>query len=122
MGASGIVEEPPTGGTNSGGTDIHTDGHVPEEQPGGDQGLVGATGRLVHDVEIRRVEGEGGGGQTVSDQVDPEKLNRDQGLRQAKGGGKEDADDLTNVGGNQVADPMLHVGIDSTALLNSSDD
>merc|ERR1711963_634594 len=38
------------------------------------------------------------------------------------GGGKEDADDLTNVGGNQVADELLHVGIDSTALLDGGDD
>merc|ERR1712209_302960 len=36
------------------------------------------------------------------------------------GSGKEDADDLTNVGGNQVADELLHVGIDSTALLNDA--
>merc|ERR1719334_1661412 len=121
QGASGVVEEPPAGGANSGGTDVDTDGHVPEEQPGGDQSLVGATGRLVHDVEIRGVEGEGSGGQTVSDQVDPEQLDGGQGLRQAKGSGKEDADNLTNIGGDQVADELLHVGIDSTALLNGSD-
>ena len=32
------------------------------EQPGGDEGLVRGSGRLIHDVQVRRVEGEGGGG------------------------------------------------------------
>ena len=37
---------------------------LPEEQPGGDKGLISGAGRLVHDVEVRGVEGQGGGGQT----------------------------------------------------------
>ncbi len=48
--------------------------NLPEEQPGGDEGLIGASGLLVHDVKVRGVEGEGSGGQTVSHQVDPQKL------------------------------------------------
>ena len=49
---------------------------------------------------------------TVSDEVDPEQLDGDEGFREAEGRGQEDCDDLTNVGGNQVS------GIDSFSFLS----
>merc|ERR1711971_862682 len=75
----------------------------------------------LDDVEDRGVEGEGSGGKTVSHQVDPQKLDGDHSLGKAEGGGKEDADNLSDVGGNQVADELLHVGVDSAALLDGGD-
>lgn len=45
---------------------------------------------LVHDVQVRRVETKSGGRQTVSDQVDPQQLDRDQSLRQTQSGCQED--------------------------------
>lgn len=41
--------------------------HSPEEQPAGDETLVGPTRGLLHDVQIRGVEAQGSGGQTVGD-------------------------------------------------------
>merc|ERR1711887_229415 len=118
LGASWVKEEPVAGSSDSGSADVDTNGHVPEEQPGGDEGLVAATGGLVHDVQVRGVEGEGGGGQAVSDEVHPEQLDGDESLWEAEGSSEEDANDLTNVGGDQVTDELLHVGVDSTSLLN----
>lgn len=66
-----------------------TNGHVSEEQPAGDQGLLGRAGRLAHDVKIRGVEAQGSGGQTISHQVHPQQLDWDQSLRQTKSSGKE---------------------------------
>ena len=39
-------------------------GALPEEQPGGDEGLVGRTGRFVHNIKIWGVEGQSSSGQT----------------------------------------------------------
>jgi len=89
LGSVRTVHEPPGGSTDSGGTHVSTDSHVTEEQPAGDQRLVAAPGGLVHDVEIRWVETEGGGGETVSHQVDPQKLDGDKSFRKTKGSGKE---------------------------------
>merc|ERR1719331_1284967 len=121
LGACGVEEEPVAGSSDGSSADVDTDGHVPEEQPGGDQGLVAATGGLVHDVQVRGVEGEGSGGQAVSDKVHPKELDRDESLREAKGSSEEDANDLTNVRGDQVTDELLHVRVDSATLLNSGD-
>ena len=74
-----------------------------------------------HDVQIGRVEAQSSGGQTVSDQVNPQKLDRDQSFGKAKSSGQEDGDDLTNVGGDQVTDELFHVVVDGTAFLNGGD-
>ena len=71
---------------------LTSDGHVSEEEPSTDEVLLGSAGRLVHDVQVGRVEAEGGGGQTVSDQVDPEQLDGDQGLGHAQRSRQEDTD------------------------------
>ena len=67
-----------------------TNSHVSEEQPFGDQGLLGGTWGLAHDVQIGGVAAQRGGGQTVSHQVDPEQLDGDQSLGQTQGSSQED--------------------------------
>lgn len=69
---------------------LTTNSHVSEEQPARDQGLLGGAWGLAHDVQIRGVEAQGGGGQTVSHQVDPQQLDGDQGLGQTQGSSQED--------------------------------
>ena len=70
---------------------LTSDGEVSEEQPPGDEGLAGIARGLAHDVQVRGVEAQGGGGQAVGHQVDPEQLDRDESLGEAKGRGQEDA-------------------------------
>ena len=122
LGSGGIVEEPVSSSTDGSAADVETDGHVAEEEPGGDKSLLGGAGHLLHDVQVRRVESEGSGGQTVSDQVDPEQLNGDEGFGQAEGGSQEDGDDFTDVGRDEVADELLHVVVDGATFLNGGDD
>merc|ERR1711962_796620 len=121
LGAGGVEHEPVGGTSDSGSTDVDTNGHVSEEEPWGDEGLIGRTGLLVHDIKVGRVEGQGGGGQTVSDKVDPQQLDGDEGLGQTEGGSQEDGHNLTDVGGDQVSNKLLHVIVDSSAFLHSGD-
>lgn len=72
---------------------LTTNGHVSEEQPAGDQGLLGGTWGLAHDVQVRWVEAQSGGRQTISHQVDPQQLDGDQSLGQTQGSGQEDTGD-----------------------------
>merc|ERR1719206_302091 len=95
---AGVAEEPVRGGSNGCSTNIDTNNHVSEKQPGSDQSFISATWGLVHDVKVWRVEGEGSGWETVSDEVHPQELDRDQSFWETKGSCKEDADNLTNVG------------------------
>ena len=62
------------------------------------RGSLGFSWGLVHDVKVGGIETKGGGWETISDQVDPEKLDGDEGLWHAEGGGQEDTDDLADVG------------------------
>ena len=86
--------EPPGGSTDGGGADITADSHVTEEEPAADEGLSRATRRLLHDVQIGWVEAEGGGGQAIRDQVNPEQLYGDQGLGHSQGSRQEDTYNL----------------------------
>lgn len=70
---------------------------LPEEQPSRDKTLVSFTRGFVHDVQVGRVEAEGGGRETISDQVDPEQLYGNQRLGQTQSGGQENGYDFTNV-------------------------
>ena len=117
-----VDEEPPGGSTDRGAADVDPDGHVAEEQPGADERLASATGRLVHDVKVGRVEPKGGGGEAVSDEVHPQQLYGDEGLGHAEGSREEDADDLADVGRDEVADELLHVVVDGPALLHGRHD
>ena len=85
---------PPRGSTNGAGTDISTDSHVTEEEPTSDETLGGTTGWFVHDVQIRRIETQSSSWETISNQVDPQKLDWDQSFRQSKGGSQENTDNL----------------------------
>ena len=52
----------------------------------------------------------------------PEKLDWDESFGKSQGGGQEDADDLADVGGDQVTDELLHVVVDGATLLNRRHD
>merc|ERR1719402_1786529 len=119
LGSGGVVDEPVSGSSNGGHADVDSNSHVSEEQPGSDKSFVRSSGLLLHDVEIWGVEGEGGGGETVSDQVNPQELHGDQSFGKAESGGEEDADDFANVGGDEITDELLHVVVDSAALFDS---
>lgn len=77
-------------------------GGSPEEEPARDERIVLVTRGLVHDIFVRRIESEGGGGETVGDKVDPEQLHWDERLGKTQRGSQEDADNFTNVGRDQV--------------------
>lgn len=94
MRSDGANHVPPSSSTNGSCTDVSTDGHVTEEKPSGDKTLVGAARRFVHNVQIRRVEAQGSGWQTISDQIDPQELDGDQSFGQTKSSSQEDADNL----------------------------
>ena len=49
-------------------------GVVPEEEPGCDELLVGLSGRLLHDVHVRRVEAQRRCWRAVGHQVHPQQL------------------------------------------------
>lgn len=69
-----------------------SNGQISEEEPARDEGLFGGTRGFAHDVQIRRVEAQRGGRQTVGDKVDPQQLDGDQSLRQTQGGSQEDTE------------------------------
>jgi len=82
-----VHSEPPGGSTDRRRSDVAADRHVAEEEPVADERLPGAARRLVHDLEVGRIEAESGGWETVRNQVDPEQLDGDQSFRHAKGCG-----------------------------------
>lgn len=69
---------------------LTTDGQVSEEEPAWNEGLLGGTGRFAHDVQIRGVEAQSGGGQTISDQVHPQQLYWNQSLGKTESSSEED--------------------------------
>lgn len=69
---------------------ITSDGQISEEKPARDERLLGIAWRLLHDVQIWRVEAEGSGRKAISYQVDPEQLNWDQSLRETQCSSQED--------------------------------
>ena len=118
LGTLRVEHEPPNVTGDRGETDVGTDDEITEEEPSTDELLVTLSGVAAHDIVVRRVEGQSSGGETVGDQVDPQKLNRDQSLGHAESGRQEDRDDLTDVGRDEVADELLGVVVDGAALLN----
>ena len=98
----GSIQEPPSSREDGGKSDVASDSAVSEQEPVGDKSITRRSWWFVHDIEIWWIEGEGGGWKTVGVQVDPEKLDWDQSFWDAKGGSQEDADDLTDVGRDQV--------------------
>ena len=94
--AAVVHGEPPGGRADRRRSDVATDRHVAEEEPVADERLPGAARRLVHDLEVGRVEAERGRRETVRHQVDPEQLDGDESLGHAQRGRQEDADNLYN--------------------------
>lgn len=76
-----IIHKPPGGGCHCGHTHIHADSQVTEEEPAADEGVLGRAGGLFHDVHVGGVETKGSGRQSICDQVHPQQLHRNQGLR-----------------------------------------
>lgn len=70
---------------------LTSDGEVSEEEPPGDEGLAGVARRLAHDVQVRWVEAQSGGRQTVRHQVNPQQLDGDEGFGEPQGRSQEDA-------------------------------
>ena len=99
-------------------TDVRADDHVAEKQPAADQCLVPLPRRPAHDIVVRRVEAERSSGQTISDEVDPQQLHRDQRLGHAERRSQEDGNDLANVGRDQVPNELLGVVVDAPALFD----
>lgn len=113
-----VEHEPPCITANSCETDVGANDHVPEEQPTADKRVVTLSGRAIHDIVVLGVEAERSSGKTISDQVDPKKLNGDKSLRHANRSGEEDGHNLSDVGRNQVANELLGVVVDAAALLD----
>ena len=72
-----MIEHKPPGISKDGRTaDISTDNHIPEEKPFANKGLAAISWRHTHDRVICWIETQSSCRQTISDEVDPEKLNR----------------------------------------------
>lgn len=72
---------------------LTSNSHVSEEEPSSDKAFLGVSGRFLHDVKIRGVKSKGSCWETISDQVDPQQLDRDQGLGNSKGSSQENTAD-----------------------------
>lgn len=70
---------------------LTSNGQVTEEEPSTDKRLLGVARQLVHDVQIRGVESQCGGWQSICHQVHPQQLHWDEGFGQAQDGCQEDA-------------------------------
>ena len=92
-----VRHEPPGGSTDRRTADVASDRHVAEEQPAADERLFGVARRLVHDVQVGRVEAERGGRQAVRHQVDPQQLDGNQSFGHSQCRRQEYADHLYSV-------------------------
>ena len=81
------------------GRERTSNGHVSEEEPAGDEGLLGGARPLAHDVQVRGVKAQGGGGQAIRHQVDPQQLDRDQSLGEPQRRRQEDTGQRDGVSG-----------------------
>lgn len=68
---------------------LTSNSHVSEEEPSSDKAFLGVSGRFLHDVKVRWVKSKGSCWETISDQVDPQQLDRDQSLGNSKGSSQE---------------------------------
>mmetsp|Transcript_4428 Transcript_4428/g.16160 ORF Transcript_4428/g.16160 Transcript_4428/m.16160 type:complete len:433 (-) Transcript_4428:1982-3280(-) len=95
---------------------------VPGQHPAVHKLLVSPARREGHDAGLCGVEGESSGREPVGDEVDPEEGDGAENLGEAEEDGEEDADDLADVGGDEITDKRLGVGVDRPTLLHSPDD
>ena len=117
-----VHREPPGGRADRRAPHVQPDRHVAEEEPAADERLARVARRLVHDVEVGRVEAERGRGKAVRHQVHPEQLDGDERLGHAERRRQEDAHHLADVRRDEVADELLHVVVDGAALLHRRHD
>ena len=86
-----MYHKPPGSSCNSSHTHIDSNNEITEEEPATNERVLGRAGRLLHDVDIWGVEPQSSGRQSISNQVHPEQLNRDQSLRETQDGCQENA-------------------------------
>jgi hypothetical protein len=91
LGTVFVHSEPPDVTCHSGKAHISTNHNITEEEPAIHDSLVLVPRRLLHDVLIGGVKAKSGGWETISDEVDPEELNRNKGLRSTENNSKENA-------------------------------
>jgi len=70
-----VTSVPVSEDQDSSQTDISTDNEVSDKNGRSDDGFIVSSGGLVHDIWVRRVEGEGGGRETISDEINPKELD-----------------------------------------------
>ena len=58
---------------------------------------VCTTGRLLHDIKVSRSKGKSSGGETLSNQVSPERLDWDKGIWETKSSSKETVDKIPSI-------------------------
>lgn len=85
-----VKHEPPGVSKDGSATNIRAHDKVSEEEPLADQRLGRVSRRGSHDGMVGSVEAQGGGGQSISDQVDPQELDRDQRFGHTEEDGEED--------------------------------
>jgi hypothetical protein len=84
------IHEPPSCRSDSSKPNISTNDKIAEEEPARDEGVLDMARGLVHDVDVRGVEAESRGRETVCDEVDPEELDGNESLGKTKGSRQED--------------------------------
>ncbi|GIX63258.1 glycosyltransferase family 2 protein [Babesia caballi] len=80
--------------------DVDPNHNVPDESPHVNQFVVVVPGRLLHDLEVRRVEAERSGRQPVGDEVDPKQLHGHHALGDAHGRRQENGRHLADIAGD----------------------
>ena len=93
----GIEHEPPGIPKYSRAANVDTNDHVAKEQPRTDEWFTTVPRRQAHDGVVGRVEAESCRRKTVRDEVDPQKLNRDESLGHSKKDSQEDRNNLSDV-------------------------
>ena len=79
-----VYGKPPSCRGDGGHAYIDPDNEVADEEPAGDERVLGRARWLLHDVDLRRVEAQSSGRQAVRDQVHPQQLDRDERLWQTQ--------------------------------------
>ncbi len=90
--------------------------HTAGKEPG-----FGVPRALFHGVRLSELHAERQRGKAVGDQVDPEDMNRLE-QRKAEQGGRENPQDLAEIGREKELDRLPDIGVDSPPFLDGRDD
>ena len=107
-----IEHEPPSIACYRSETNVCTNNHVAKEQPASNKWLITLTWLTLHDGMVRWIEGECCCWETISDEVDPEKLDWNESFWHADGCCEEDRDNFADIGGDEIANELLSVVVD----------